>query len=200
MEYLIKQYALEQGALEIQYIEEFFGEFNRRKTASEIMRRLGGRPHIILMAEAPLPEDPGMIVPVSYKVAHELFANEGDPKLADLVERLGECMKFEGRRILYSWIGGTRRDWRGQGHFRALTEEQEVWAMADGFDEVLVKTKNKYYGMRATLDHLQFDVIKYERHDEENGDSKVYLGKRLGPHVLDTHRSVRTVVQADAGR
>jgi hypothetical protein len=200
VEYLIKQYALEQGALEIQYIEEFFGEFNRRKTASEIVRRLDGRPHIILMAEAPLPEDPGMIVPVSYKVAHELFADERDPKLADLVDRLGECLKFDGRRVLYSWIGGTRRDWRGQGHFRALTEEQEVWAMADGFDEVIVKTKNRFYGMRATLDNLQFDVIKYERHETENGDSKVYLGKRLGPHVLDSHRSVRTVVQAEAGR
>ena len=58
VEYLIKQYALEQGALEIQYIEEFFGEFQRRKTAAEIVRRLNGRDHIILMAEAPLPEDP----------------------------------------------------------------------------------------------------------------------------------------------
>ena len=200
MEYLIKQYALEQGALEIQYIEEYFGEFARRKTATEIMRRLGGRQHIILMAEAPLPSDPGMMVPVSYKVAHEITPAERDPKLADLVERLGECVQFEGRRVLYSWIGGTRRDWRGQGHFRALTEEQEVWALADGFDEVIVKTKNRFYDMRGTLDHLQFDVIKYERSEEDNGESKVYLSKRLGPHVLDSHRSVRTVVQADAGR
>jgi hypothetical protein len=197
MEYLIKQYALEQGALEIQYIEEWFGEFPRRKTAAEIVRRLGGRPHIILMAEAPLPDDPGIVVPVSYKVSHELLQNETDPKLADLVERLSECIEFNGRRILYSWIGGTRSDWRGQGHFRALTEEQEVWAIADGFDEVVVKTKNKFYDMRGTLDSLQFEVVKYERHPEENSESKVYLSKRLGPHVLDTHRSVRTVVQAE---
>ncbi len=141
-----------------------------------------------------------MLVPVSYKVAHEIFAIEQDPKLADLVTRLHESVEFEGRRILYSWIGGTRRDWRGQGHFRALTEEQEVWAIADGFDEVIVKTKNRFYDMRATLDQLQFEVIKYERHAHENGESKVYLSKRLGPHVLDSHRSVRTVVQADAGR
>ena len=40
MEYLIKQYALEPGALEIQYIEEYFGEFPRRKTAAEIIARL----------------------------------------------------------------------------------------------------------------------------------------------------------------
>lgn len=200
MEYLIKQYALEQGALEIQYIEESFPEFPRRKTATEIVRRLGGRAHIILMAEAPLPDDPGLIVPVSYKVAHEILPDETEPKLVDLVGRLSDCIKFEGRRILYSWIGGTRNDWRGQGHFRALTEEQEVWAIADGFDEVVVKTKNKFYDMRATLDNLQFEVVKYERHPTENSESKVYLSKRLGPHVLDTHRSVRTLVQAEVGR
>ena len=43
MEYLIKQYPLDTGALEIQYIEEFFGEFPRKKTAHEIMRRLCDR-------------------------------------------------------------------------------------------------------------------------------------------------------------
>ena len=41
MEYLIKQYPLDTGALEIQYIEEHFGEFPRKKTAQEIMNRLG---------------------------------------------------------------------------------------------------------------------------------------------------------------
>jgi hypothetical protein len=197
MEYLIKQYALEQGALEIQYLEEYFGEFPRRKTAAEIVRRLDGRAHIILIAEAPAPADPGIVVPVSYKVAHEILPDEREPKLVDLVGRLSDYVAFDGRRILYSWIGGTRRDWRGQGHFRALTEEQEVWAIADGFDEVVIKTKNKFYDMRATLDNLQFEVVKYERHATENSESKVYLSKRLGPHVLDTHRSVRTLVQAE---
>jgi len=195
MEYLIKQYALEQGALEIQYIEEEFGEFPRRKTAAEIVRRLDGRPHIILMAEAQHPNDPGIIVPVSYKVAHEIQPNETEPKLVDLVGRLSEFIDFEGRRILYSWIGGTRSDWRGQGHFRALTEEQEVWAIADGFDEVVVKTKNKFYNMRATLDNLQFEVVKYERNGRENSESKVYLSKKLDASVLKSHKLSRTVVK-----
>lgn len=123
MEYRIKQYPLEQGALEIQYLEEFFGEFDRKKTAAEIMARLVGRSFSILMAEAALPDDPTQIVPVSFKVGHELRADETEPKLADLVARLRGFVEFDGRKILYSWIGGTRRDWRGQGHFRALTEE-----------------------------------------------------------------------------
>jgi hypothetical protein len=195
-EYLIKQYSLQQGALEIQYIEEYFLDFPRKKTASEVIKRLGDRDHQILMAEAPLPSDPGSIVPVSFKVAHELRADEPDPKLADLVLQLEDVVRFDGRRVLYQWIGGTRKDWRGQGHFRALTEEQEVWAIENGFDEIVVKTKNRFYEMRSALAQLQFDVIRFVSHPVKNGESKVFLSKRLGQHVIDSHRSRRSVVRS----
>jgi hypothetical protein len=193
MEYLIREYPLHQGALEIAYIEEYFNEFPKRKSAREIVERLEGRQFHILMAEAPV-EDGSTVVPVSYKVSHELREEETDPKLADLVERLRATVPFSGRRILYNWLGATRRDWRGQGHFRALTEEQEVWAVSQGFDEVIVKTKNRYYDMRGTLDNLQFDVVKLEP-APSSLDSKVYLSKRLGPFVLDAHRSRRQVTR-----
>ena len=197
MEYLIKQYPLDSGALEIQYIEEYFGEFPRKKTAQEIIERLRDREFLILIAEAPLPDDPGMIAPVSFKVVHELKQHETEPKLADLVKRLSDSIKFEDRKVLYSWIGGTRRDWRGQGHFRALTEESEAWAHNSGFHEVIVKTKNRYYDMRGTLDTLEFDVVKYEVHPRDNRESKVYLSKRLTSDVVRAHTSTRTVVYAD---
>jgi hypothetical protein len=197
LEYLIKQYPLETGALEIQYIEEYFGEFPRRKTAAEIIDRLADRPSIILMAEAPLPDDPGTLVPVSYKVVHEIRASEKIPKLRDLVARLQDTVDFTRRRVLYSWIGATRRDWRGKGHFRALTEESETWAIANGFEEVVVKTKNRFYDMRGVLTQLQFNVIKFERNVADNADSKVYLSKYLPPDLVSDHRSVRTVVYAE---
>ena len=193
MEYHITQYDLEQGALEIQYIEEFFGEFPRKKTAAEIVRRLEGRAHLILLANAALQD--GTVVPVSFKVAHEIRTNEIELKLADLVVRLRDHVQFDGRRVLYTWIGGTRRDWRGQGHFRALTEQQELWAIEQGFDEIVVKTKNKFYEMRGTLDHLRFEVVKYERDITDNAESKVYLSKKLLPEILRRHRSAKTVVQ-----
>jgi len=197
LEYLIKQYPLDTGALEIQYIEEYFGEFPRKKTAREIMGRLADREHLILVAEAPLPDDPGMIAPVSFKIVHELRMGEKEPKLSDLVARLKDCVQFDGRKVLYSWIGGTRRDWRGQGHFRALTEESEAWAHASGFHEVVVKTKNRFYDMRGTLDQLEFDVVKYEVHPTDNRESKVYLSKRLTSDVVKAHTSTRTVVVAE---
>ena len=197
LEYLIKQYPLDTGALEIQYMEEYFGEFPRKKTAREIAARLRDREFLILMAEAPLPDDPGMIVPVAFKVVHEIRVGETDPKLADLVARLHDCIQFEDRKVLYSWIGGTRRDWRGQGFFRALTEESEAWAHATGYHEVVVKTKNRFYDMRGTLDQLEFDVIKYEVNAKDNRESKVYLSKRLTTDVVKAHTSTRTVVYAD---
>ena len=197
MEYVIKQYGLYQGALEIQYIEEFFLDFPRKKMAAEVITRLSNRDHQILMAEAPLPDEPGTRVPVSFKVAHELRARETDPKLADLVAQLEDCVEFDGRRILYQWIGGTRTDWRGQGHFRALTEEQEVWAMENGFDEIIVKTKNRFYEMRSTLAQLRFDIVRFVQHPADSQESKLFFSKRLGQHVLDAHRSRRSVVRTD---
>ena len=196
MEYHIRQYDLHQGALEIEYIEEYFGEFPRKKTAEEVIRRLTDRDHQIVMAEAPLTDDPGTVVPVAYKVSHELRRNETDLKLADLVERLTGTVEFLGRKVLYSWIGGTRRDWRGQGFFRALTEEQEAWAHDNEFDEILTKTKNRFYSMRGTLDHLEFNVIKLEPNEQDNRESKVYLSKKLGLEVLDRHRSKRSVIHS----
>jgi hypothetical protein len=193
--YLIREYPVNQGALEIAYIEEFFSEFPERKTAAEIIQRLEGREYQILMAEAPLPEDGSTVVPVSYKVSHELRDEESDPKLADLVERLRDTIDFQEQKVLYNWLGATRLDWRGQGHFRALTEEQEVWAVAQGYDTIVVKTKNRYYDMRGTLDSLQFNVIKLET-SVDPLESKVYLGKRLGPFVLDAHRSQRQVTRS----
>jgi len=196
MEYQIRQYGLQQGALEIEYIEEYFGEFHRKKTADEVIGRLNDRDHQILMAEAALPDAPDTVVPVAFKVSHELRSNEIEPKLADLVARMMPAVEFSDRKVLYSWIGGTRRDWRGQGFFRALTEEQEAWAHDNGFDEIIVKTKNRLYDMRGTLDHLEFNVIKFEAHASDNRESKVYLSKKLGLEVLDRHRSKRSVVHS----
>ena len=155
------------------------------------MDRLQGRESQILMAEAPLPDDRSTIVPVVVQgVARAARGGERSEAGRSGRRVCDGVVEFDGRRILYNWLGATRLDWRGQGHFRALTEEQEVWAVAQGYDEVVVKTKNRYYDMRGTLDSLQFNVIKLEPAADPL-DSKVYMSKRLGPGVLDAHRSRR---------
>jgi hypothetical protein len=196
MEHSIRQYRLESGALEVQYMEEMFTEFSGKKTADEIVRRLRDREHLILMSMAHSPEDRDLEIPVAFKVGHELRANEKDSPLSDLVAHLRDVVDFDGRKIFYSWIGGTRREWRGYGHYRALTEQQEEWAVRSSYDELIVKTKNKFYHMRATLDHLRFDVIKFERNGGDKGESKVYLSKQLGVDVLRQHQTSRSVMDA----
>ena len=196
MEHRIRQYRLEQGALEVEYMEEMFTEFSGRKTAHEIIHRLQDREHLILISMGPSLEDPDVELPVAFKVGHELRANEKNLQLADLVRRLGDAVDFSGRKIFYSWIGGTRKEWRGQGHYRALTEQQEEWAHLNGYDQLVVKTKNRFYTMRATLDHLQFDVVKFEPQLSNPGESKVYLGKQLGVDTLRQHLTSRSVVDA----
>jgi GNAT superfamily N-acetyltransferase len=195
VEHTIQQYTLEPGALEVEYIEEHFPEFRDKKTASQIMARLRDREHLILMSMAPALDD-GEIIPVAYKIGHQLFSSETDIQLIDLVNQVRDVVVFENRKIFYSWIGGTRQEWRGQGHYRALTEQQEEWAHANGYDELVVKTKNKYYAMRGTLDHLHFDVAKFQRHLSDNRESKMFLTKKLDSSVLRSHRTSRSVVEA----
>ncbi len=106
------------------------------------------------------------------------------------------ALEFGGRRIFYSWIGGTRGPWRGAGHYRALTEQQEVWAVEHGYQELAVKTKNKFHTMRATLADLGFNVVGFKRNPSDNDESKVYLSKVLGSDTLDKHRTLRFVSES----
>ena len=196
MKHVIRQYKLEAGAQEVAYMEELFTEFSGRKTANDIIRRLRDREHLILLSMVQAPDEPGHEIPVAFKVGHELRLSETDLSLSDLRFHLGDVVDFNGRKIFYSWIGGTRVQWRGQGHYRALTEQQEEWAHEHGFHEIVVKTKNKHYSMRATLDHLRFDVIKFEADAGSNSESKVYLSKKIGTDVLKQHQTSRSVVDA----
>jgi len=194
MQHIIRQYSLDTGALEAQYIEEYFTEFRKKKTAEEIISRLRDREHLILLSMAE--DDDGVLMPVGYKIGHELRSQETNIKLSELVGELRDVVEFANRKIFYSWIGGTRAEWRGQGRYRALTEQQEEWAHTHGYHELVVKTKNRFYPMRATLDHLNFDVIKFQRHLRDNRESKVYLSKKIAAEVLNQHQTSRSVVEA----
>lgn len=193
-EHIIRQYALEAGALEVQYIEENFREFRNKKTADEIIARLADREYLILLSMARVSEEgEDDLIPVAFKVGHELREFETQAPLVDLVRQISGCVSFSDRKVFYSWIGGTRREWRGEGHYRALTEQQEEWAHQNGYHELVVKTKNRFYPMRATLDHLHFNVVKLQPDLEDNGESKLYLSKMLGAELLRSHRTVRMV-------
>lgn len=71
--HLIRQYALDKGALEISYMEQYFDEFRHKKTADEIVRRLQGREHLILLALAAGPDDSELMIPVSSRSGTNCF-------------------------------------------------------------------------------------------------------------------------------
>jgi hypothetical protein len=48
----------------------------------------------------------------------------------------------------------------------------------------------------ATLDHLNFDIVKFQRHLRDNRESKVYLSKKIAAEVLNQHQTSRSVVEA----
>jgi hypothetical protein len=72
-----------------------------------------------------------------------------------------------------------------------------VWALGNGFDEILVKTKNRFYEMRAALAQLHYHVVRFVPHQTDESNSKLFLSKRLGQHVLDSHRSRRFLTRRD---
>src|SRR5437016_1080284 len=102
MEHVIRQYSLDSGALEAEYIEEYFTEFRQKKTAQEIMDRLKDREHLILISMAPSEDDDGVLLPVAYKIGHELRLQETSIKLSDLVSQLRDVVDFSNRKIFYS--------------------------------------------------------------------------------------------------
>ena len=75
LEYLIKQYPLDTGALEIQYIEEYFGEFPRKKTGRISSIASASRvPHLMRKRRCPTPR---LVVPVRTD-RHELREREDE--------------------------------------------------------------------------------------------------------------------------
>ena len=95
MEHIIRQYTLEPGALEAQYIEEYFTEFRKKKTVEEIVGRLKDREHLILMSMAE--DDEGTLIPVAYKIGHELRAQETNIQLSELVAELRDVVELTPR-------------------------------------------------------------------------------------------------------
>ncbi|MCY4628986.1 MAG: hypothetical protein OXE58_15660 [Acidobacteria bacterium] len=93
---------------------------------------------------------------------------------------LGDGLGCPGHGFLSAWLSGTRGAWGGRGPSGLLDESQEGGAIERACREIVAKPKTRSYEMRSPLPHLPFDVVKYEPHPIHNGDSKVYLSKRLG--------------------
>jgi hypothetical protein len=195
VEYHITHYDLEQGALEIQYIEEYFGEFPRKKTAAEIVRRLSDRPHLILIASGALPDDPGPCSRCRTRSPTKFAPMSKEPSSQSwFIVFTTSCSSTDARCFI---PGSAARVEIGVGRaFPCSHRTAGALGNRAGLRRGRRQDEEQVLRDAWTLDHLRFEVIKYERDPIDNAESKVYLSKRLHPELLERHRSSRTVVQA----
>ena len=66
----------------------------------------------------------------------------------------------------YSWLGGVHPDFRMKGVARKLSEKQEHWAKANGYQSIKFKTLNRHKAMIAFAILNGFDVYNVKPKDE----------------------------------
>ena len=128
------------------------------------------------------------VVPVSFKVAHEI-TRAGDRAEARRSGGTGCATTCSSTAGASSTPGSAARGATGaaRGSSARSPSSRSSWAIEQGFDEIVVKTKNKFYDMRGTLDHLRFEVVKYERERRRQrrvegvSEQEAPAGDDLGP-------------------
>jgi len=125
-----------------------------------------------------------------YKSVFEVFLaeefalrmNSSEKLLTLLAFSEGEIVGFKiGYQLepnkFYSWIGGIRSDFRGQGVAAELMRRQHDWCARNGFQIVKTKTKNSFKPMLILNIKSGFDIVEVYR--DGKGEIKIVLEKRL---------------------
>ena len=119
-----------EGSLsEAAALEERIPEFDSPYGETEITRRVGPRKHLCLLARI---DDQ----PAGYKLGYE-----------------------ETPSRFYSWIGGVVPAHRRRGVAQQLLHAQEAWCRAAGYDEITVKSRNRFRGMVRLLVQNGYDIL-----------------------------------------
>lgn len=87
--------------------------------------------------------------------------------------------KFEDGKNFYTWMGGVLPDFREKGIAAALAKKQEAWIVQNGFQNVILKTRNKHQGMLIFAIKNNFKIIELEPRDNLE-ESRILLKKSLG--------------------
>ena len=110
-------------------------EFVRPATEDDIKQRLRGHRALILVAEL----NGEMVgVKIGYQLSEECF---------------------------YSWLGGVAPAGRRGGVAQALLEAQEEWVVAEGYQELRVKSRNRFPAMLRLLLRNGYQVEHLEKKD-----------------------------------
>lgn len=86
--------------------------------------------------------------------------------------------KFLDGKNFYTWMGGVLPEFRKKGIADALAKKQENWAKQNGFQNVILKTRNQHQGMLIFAIKNNFKIIEIEP-KEEIDEHRILLKKNL---------------------
>ncbi|MGF1759030.1 GNAT family N-acetyltransferase [Photobacterium sagamiensis] len=111
------------------------GEFAKPADETALQARLRGRQPLILVAE----QDEQLVgVKIGYRLSETCF---------------------------YSWLGGVAPEGRCGGVAQSLLETQEAWAVEQGFEELRVKSRNRFPAMLRLLLRNGYLIEHMEKKD-----------------------------------
>ena len=103
-----------------------------------------------------------------------LIAYEGEKKVGFKVG----YDKFQDGNNFYTWMGGVLPEFRKKGIADALAQYQEWWIKDQGYENVILKTRNQHRGMLIFALKNDFKIIDIE--SRKNIDEhRILLKKKL---------------------
>ena len=123
-------------------------EFVRPATEDDLKQRLRGHRALILVAEL---NEELVGVKIGYQLSEECF---------------------------YSWLGGVAPAGRRSGVAQALLEAQEEWVVTQGYQELRVKSRNRFPAMLRLLLRNGYQVEHLEKKDGIE-DYRLHFVKQL---------------------
>lgn len=101
-----------------------------------------------------------------------LIAEEGD-------EIFGFKLGYDfGEQVFYSWLGGVLPAARRRGAARLLLHAQESWVREKGYQEIRVKSRNRYRNMLMLLLSEGYQIFDIEPQDNLE-DNRIWFRKSL---------------------
>lgn len=145
-----KKFKIREGQLaEAVSLSQNIPEFDNPHDLSVYEQRLSGKKYLVAIAEVDRK-------PVGFKVGYDKFDNKS----------------------FYTWMGGVLPKYRKQGIAKLLAEYQERFASANGFDSVVLKTRNRHKNMLHFAISSGFQIIEVEQRDDVS-ENRILLKKAL---------------------
>ena len=118
--------------------------------SAEYRKRMTGKKHLVLIAEIDGE-------PAGFKVGYDKFQNGTD---------------------FYTWMGGVVPKFRREGVADELAKQQEAWIINNGFQNVILKTRNRHKGMLIFALKRGFHITDLDKREPEE-ENRILLRKRL---------------------